>query len=98
VSFDGQHPNRKPMKHANTMKRPELRTIPLQAAIPRPGTMMITCAPGQWDTMLAQAYDRGWILLEIAGEKPRRAYQKCMCASHPPSAPDKRSGQDFSKP
>jgi hypothetical protein len=42
-----------------------------------PGARIITMAEGQWDAMLAAAYEQGWILLELdANEVPVRAYRK----------------------
>ncbi len=48
------------------MKRPELNKIPFDNRIfVTPGAANITMAPGQWDTMLQAAYDRGWTLIEV---------------------------------
>lgn len=59
------------------MKRPFLHSIPLASAtIGKPGSVTITMSPGQWDLLLATAYSRGCLLLEIENEVPVRAYQK----------------------
>jgi hypothetical protein len=37
---------------------------------------------GQWDSLLSDAYERGWILLELdENEKPVRAYRKEVVTS-----------------
>ena len=37
----------------------------------------MTMSEGQWDGLLAAAYEHGWILLELdADERPMRAYRK----------------------
>ena len=42
-----------------------------------PGARIVTMGIGQWDALLANAYERGWILLELDdNEKPVRAYRK----------------------
>ena len=47
-------------------QRPLLRRIPLSQAIPlRKGHCTITMSVGQWDAMLAGAYQTGWTLLEL---------------------------------
>jgi len=38
--------------------------------------LIITLGTEQWDTTLAAAYKAGWILLEIDGELPVRAYRR----------------------
>ena len=59
------------------MRRPPLREIPLSEALPlQLGELTVTLAEGQWDSLLAAAYDGGAVLLELGGdEKPVRAYQ-----------------------
>jgi hypothetical protein len=43
----------------------------------RPTGMVITMGEGQWDAMLAAAYQDGWILLEVdQHDRPVRAYKK----------------------
>jgi hypothetical protein len=40
---------------------------------------MVTMSTGQWDALLAAAYEAGWTLLELdADEVPVRAYRKAM--------------------
>lgn len=60
------------------MKRPMLRSVPLDSVLPlKPGTLTITMSVGQWDTLLAIAYDTGVVLLELDGEEqPVAAYQR----------------------
>jgi hypothetical protein len=59
------------------LKRPDLRRIPLAEALPpRPG-LTVTMSPGQWDGLLAAAYDQGAVLLELdATETPIAAYRR----------------------
>jgi hypothetical protein len=58
-----------------------LHEIPLADAMPTAlgqadKRCVITMATGQWDGLLAAAYDSGWILLELdANDVPVRAYQ-----------------------
>lgn len=62
------------------MNRPTLREIPIPANPFMPGTVTFTMSPGQWDALLAAAYSRGALLLEIEdsdeGEHVARAYRK----------------------
>jgi hypothetical protein len=61
----------------------DLRPIPLTDVLPlgsRP-QLVITMGEAQWDSMLAAAYNDGWVLLEIDHrERPVRAYQKAAIA------------------
>lgn len=63
------------------MKRPVLNEIPLDSAMScltggKSGTLM-TMAPEQWDTLLLEAYENGWTILEVdTDEKPIRAFRK----------------------
>jgi hypothetical protein len=58
----------------------DLTPLPLAEAITawrRRSARVITMAVGQWDGVLASAYDLGWILLELdADERPVRAFRK----------------------
>lgn len=59
--------------------RRNLTSYPLADALDfvRRRELVITMGVGQWDAMLAAAYEEGWILLEINDdEKPVRAYRK----------------------
>lgn len=38
--------------------------------------LIITMGVDQWDATLSAAYSAGWILLEIDGERPVRAYRR----------------------
>jgi hypothetical protein len=62
------------------MKRPNLESVPLPNPFPVPGECYITCSPGQWDRVLQEAYNRGWMLLEIeeidGQEKAVRAFRR----------------------
>ena len=60
------------------MTRPDLHQIPLATAVPlRAGEVTITMSAGQWDGLLAGAYEAGFVLLELdAHERPVRAYQR----------------------
>ena len=58
------------------MKRPPLESTPLPNPFPQPGRLYITCCPGQWDATLKAAYETGWTLIEIEGEKAVRAFRK----------------------
>jgi hypothetical protein len=43
----------------------------------RPGTLSVTCSPGQRDVFLKVAYDLGAVLLELdGGGRPVRAYRR----------------------
>lgn len=58
------------------MKRPILSETPMGGIFDKP-QVIVTMSPGQWDGLLAAAYDRGAVLLELDdGEKPIRAYQR----------------------
>lgn len=61
------------------MKRPQLRSVPLVDVLSL-GTMsmvVMTMSRDQWDSILAGAYEDGFVLLELdANENPVRAYQK----------------------
>ncbi len=61
-----------------TAIRPPLNRIPLGDALPyRPREASITMSVGQWDNLLAAAYQAGWILLELDDqEQPVAAYQR----------------------
>ena len=59
----------------------DLRPFPLDDAIKAlsgavPLARVITMGVEQWDAMLAAAYKSGWILLEMDGEVPVRAYRR----------------------
>ena len=42
--------------------------------------MMFTMQPGEWNTMLEQAYNLGAVLLELGDSaQPIRAYRRCTC-------------------
>ena len=62
------------------MERPEMNEIPLGAAMNslfggKPGGN-VTMAIGQWDALLAEAYDTGWTLIEVdENEIPVKAYR-----------------------
>lgn len=56
--------------------REGLREIPVTEAI-GPGRVTVTMSTGQWDALLAAAYEEGFVLLELDGdERPVRAYWK----------------------
>ena len=62
------------------MTRPTLHPIPLAEVTFAPGTITMTMSAGQWDTLLAAAYEQGATLLELdADEKPVAAYRLCEC-------------------
>jgi hypothetical protein len=62
------------------MKRPPLKEIPISAVKFERGTLTFTMSVGQWDALLAAAYDQGATLLELdANEKPVAAYRRCEC-------------------
>lgn len=61
----------------------DLNPIPLEQALNGlrngSGMRIITMAEGQWDEVLAAAYQHGWVLLEMdKDEKPARAYRKVV--------------------
>ena len=60
-------------------RRPPLQAIPLADVLPlgsRP-VVVVTMSAGQWDNVLANSYDLGFVLLEVdAEERPVAAYQK----------------------
>lgn len=60
------------------MKRPDLRTIPLDVSLLRkPGVLSITMSRGQWDALLAEMYARGHLLVELdENENPVAMYQR----------------------
>lgn len=59
------------------MSRPELRKIPMPEMIGRPGTVTVTIGVGEWDSLLADCYNAGFLLLELDdNEHPVAAYQK----------------------
>ena len=59
------------------MTRPVLRAVPLADVLPpKPGMLYVTMGPGQWDALLASAYDDGCVLLEVVGSAPVRAYRR----------------------
>jgi hypothetical protein len=61
--------------------RPILRAIPLADGWLKAGEVTITMSVGQWDPTLANAYEAGFILLELDDdERPVRAYQKAAPA------------------
>jgi hypothetical protein len=62
------------------MTRPrDLHPMPLVDVTFSSGQHVITMSTGQWDTLLAVAYEQGWILLELDDdERPIRAYQKVV--------------------
>lgn len=57
--------------------RPTLRRIPLSDGWLKAGEVTVTMSTGQWDALLANAYEAGFILLELDDdERPVAAYQK----------------------
>ena len=58
--------------------RPELTAVPLTEVLPlRQRVAYATMNEGQWDNALAEAYDVGFVLLELDDhERPLRAYQR----------------------
>jgi hypothetical protein len=56
----------------------DLRPIKLEDALRvRPGTLTVTMSAGQWDALLAAAYEAGATLLEVDDhEQPIRAYRR----------------------
>jgi hypothetical protein len=70
------------------VKRPrDLNSVPLADVLPlgvKPGLLYVTMAAGQWDLLLAAAYDEGCVLLEVdASERPVRAYRRPESAYGP---------------
>jgi hypothetical protein len=62
------------------MTRPELREIEISQAEYHASTMMFTMAPGEWNTMLEQAYSLGAVLLELDDSaRPVKAFRRCAC-------------------
>lgn len=61
------------------MTRPKLRAVPLRAAIDgltKAGRLTVTMSVGQWDMLLASAYEVGALLLELDDDElPVAAYQ-----------------------
>jgi hypothetical protein len=54
----------------------DLTPYPLADALKKQPRVM-TMGEGQWNAMLAAAYEQGWILLELNDEeKPVRAYRR----------------------
>jgi len=64
------------------MKQPKLNEIDLEGTLAgilrgSGGGLVVTLSPGQWDTLLQAAYDKGATLLEIdKNELPVKAYRK----------------------
>lgn len=59
------------------MRRPALRGIPLAEGWLKPGEVTVTMSRGEWDSLLAGAYEAGFILVELDhAERPVAAYQK----------------------
>ena len=59
------------------MTRPELRQISLSDGWLKAGEVTVTMSVDQWDAVLANSYDAGFILLELdENENPVAAYQK----------------------
>lgn len=57
------------------MKAPKLHMIPVPKI--EPYGQYMTVSRGQWDSLIAAAYERGWVLLELdENEQLKRAYQK----------------------
>jgi hypothetical protein len=58
------------------IKRPVLNEIPLAGIMLKP-SVIVTMSIGQWDGLLAAAYDHGAVLLELDdNETPIRAYRQ----------------------
>jgi hypothetical protein len=58
------------------MKRPVLNEAPLGGIMMKP-SVIVTMSVGQWDGLLAAAYDRGAVLLELDDdETPIKAYRR----------------------
>jgi len=70
-------------RELNQMKR-GLHPFPLDEAMKAlsggtPRAIVMTMSEGQWDVVLANAYELGWILLELdEDERPLRAYRKAV--------------------
>jgi hypothetical protein len=63
----------------------DLRAVPLSEAFTN--NCVMTMSIGQWDAMLAAAYERGWTLLELDdSERPIRAYRKVEGPTRNPPA------------
>lgn len=66
------------------MKRPKLNETNLDNAMNallngEKAGVYVTMSVGQWDSLLQNAYDRGWILLELDDrERPIRAYRRVI--------------------
>lgn len=59
------------------MKRPTLHEIPLHGGIIFEPGLKVTMNVGQWDVLLAAAYDSGAVLLELDdNERPIKAYRR----------------------
>jgi hypothetical protein len=59
----------------------DLRPIPLSEAMSH--GRVITMSVGQWDALLAAAYERGWTLLELdSNQRPIRAYRRWAREDH----------------
>ena len=58
----------------------DLTPYPLDKVLPvgaHPPMLLVTMGEGQWDDLLRQCYDAGWVLLEVDdNEQPVRAYRK----------------------
>lgn len=57
----------------------DLKPLAITAAFAalQQGGRVMTMGVGQWDSLLAAAYEQGWILLELDNnEVPVRAYRK----------------------
>jgi hypothetical protein len=68
----------------------DLHPIPLSEVLPlgQRGQRVITMGKGQWDALLASAYEAGWVLLELNDdEEPVRAYRKGLPSSLPARNP-----------
>lgn len=56
------------------MKQPKLTEVPVPEITP--GGAYITMDPGQWDALLAAAYEARWFLLEVDRDVVVKAYRK----------------------
>lgn len=66
------------------MRRPPLHPIPLAEVTFARGTLTFTMSVGQWDNLLAAAYNQGATLLELdANENPVAAYRRCELCRAP---------------
>ena len=65
-----------------SMRRPELNEVPVPDLLNLPPIVIVTMAPGQWDTLLQSSYDSGFLLLEIEdfgdSERIARAFRKSI--------------------